>query len=245
RLEIAHSSVTRGARRAGRPPGAFRWPMKAKVEHGAKIVHVDPRFTRTSAMADVHAPVRAGTDIGFLGGLINYVLSSRRWNTDPFFREYVVNYTNAATIGREDFKDADEGEGAFSGLMEYSGNKKDWPFDGFVGEYNPASWQYAREWGGQAAGRRDASFDSLIRSLRQAPPLRDEPLRHPRTVFQLIKRHFSRYTPEMVQEVTGCPKDAFVKVAETVLENSGRERTTAWVYAVGWTQHTYGPQMIG
>jgi formate dehydrogenase major subunit len=226
-------------------PVAFRWPMKAKVEHGAKIVHVDPRFTRTSAMADVHAPVRAGTDIAFLGGLINYVLSSRRWNTDPFFREYVVNYTNAATIVGDDFKDADEGNGDFSGLMEYAGNKKDWPFDGFVGEYNPASWQYAREAGGKAAGRRDASFDSLIRSLRQAPPLRDETLRHPRTVFQLIKRHFSRYTPEMVEEVTGCPKDAFVKVAETVLENSGRERTTAWVYAVGWTQHTYGPQMIG
>ena len=226
-------------------PVAFRWPMKAKVEHGAKIVHVDPRFTRTSAMADVYAPVRAGSDIAFLGGLINYVLASPRWNTDPFFREYVVNYTNAATIVRDDFKDADEGDGAFSGLMEYTGNKKDWPFDGFVGEYNPASWQYARHPAGRAAGRSDASFDSLIRSLRQAPALRDETLRHPRTVFQLVKRHFSRYTPEMVEDVTGCPKDTLVKVAETVLENSGRERTTAWVYAVGWTQHTYGPQMIG
>ena len=226
-------------------PVAFRWPMKAKVEHGATIVHVDPRFTRTSAMADVYAPVRAGSDIAFLGGLINYVLSSKRWNSDPFFREYVVHYTNAATIVREDFKDTDEADGAFSGLMEYTGNKKDWPFDGFVGEYNPASWQYARRSGGNAAGRSGASFDSVIRSLRPAPALRDETLRHPRTVFQLVKRHFSRYTPEMVEDVTGCPKDTLVKVAETVLENSGRERTTAWVYAVGWTQHTYGPQMIG
>ena len=227
-------------------PVAFRWPMKAKVEHGTKIVHVDPRFTRTSAMADVYAPVRAGSDIAFLGGLINYVLSSQRWNTDPFFREYVVHYTNAATIVRDDFKDTDEADGAFSGLMEYTGNKKDWPFDGFVGEYNPASWQYARHGvAGHAAVAPGTPFDTLIRSLKQPPAERDETLRHSRSVFQIVKRHFSRYTPEMVEQVTGCPRDTLVKVAETVLENSGRERTTAWVYAVGWTQHTYGPQMIG
>jgi len=81
-------------------PVAFRWPMKAKVEHGAKLIHIDPRFTRTSAMCDVYAPARAGSDIAFLGGLITYVLNSERWNSDPFFREYVVNYTNAATIVR-------------------------------------------------------------------------------------------------------------------------------------------------
>ncbi|GBD32428.1 Formate dehydrogenase, nitrate-inducible, major subunit [bacterium HR33] len=226
-------------------PVAFRWPMKAKVERGAKIIHVDPRFTRTSAMADIYAPVRAGTDIAFLGGLVNYVLNSEKWNSDPFFREYVVNYTNAATIISEEFRDTEDLDGVFSGLMQYTGNPKDWPFDGFVGQYDPASWQYARRGAGGAPNPNAASFDELIRSLRRPPAERDETLQHPRCVFQIVKRHFSRYTPEMVERITGCPRDTFLRVAETVLENSGRDRTTAWVYAVGWTQHTYGPQMIG
>jgi formate dehydrogenase major subunit len=203
-------------------PVAFRWPMRAKVEHGAKIIHVDPRFTRTSAMADIYAPVRAGSDIAFLGGLINHVLNDERWNTDDFFRQYLIHYTNAATLVRDDFQDAEELDGAFSGLLTYRGNAADWPFDGFVGQYDESTWQYARH--GSA---------------------RDESLRDPRCVFQVLKRHFARYTPEMVEQVTGCPKDKLLDVAQAVLESSGRDRTTAWVYAVGWTQHTYGPQMIG
>ena len=114
-------------------PVAFRWPMKAKVEHGAKLIHVDPRFTRTSAMCDIYAPIRAGSDIAFLGGLINYVINSERWNTDPFFQEYVLNYTNAATIVREDFKGTEELDGVFSGLMEYKRDKPGWAYDGFLG----------------------------------------------------------------------------------------------------------------
>ncbi len=227
-------------------PVAFRWPMKAKVEHGAKIIHVDPRFTRTSAMADIYAPVRAGADIALLGGLINQVLSSQRWNTDPFFKEYVVNYTNAATIISENFQDTEDLDGVFSGLAQYTGNQKDWPFDGFVGQYDPASWQYARRAGAPPSPLTPhASLDNVIRSLRRPPALRDETLQHPRSVLQIVKRHFSRYTPEMVERVTGCPKETFLQVVETVLANSGADRTTAWVYAVGWTQHTYGPQMIG
>lgn len=226
-------------------PVAFRWPMKAKLEHGAKIIHVDPRFTRTSAMADIYAPVRAGTDIAFLGGLVNYVLNSEKWNSDPFFREYVVNYTNAATIISEEFRDTEDLDGVFSGLTEYRGNPKSWPFDGFVGQYDPGSWQYARRPGGQEPKPDARTFDELIRSLRQPPVERDETLEHPRCVFQIVKRHFSRYTPEMVERITGCPRDTFLRVAQAILENSGRDRTTAWVYAVGWTQHTYGPQMIG
>ncbi len=244
-------------------PVAFRWPMKAKVEHGAKLIHVDPRFTRTSAMCDLHAPIRAGTDIAFLGGLINYVIQSERWNSDPFFREYLLNYTNAATLVRSNFKDTEELEGAFSGLMEYQGGTKEWPFNGFIGQYKTDSWQYARhgEEPGEprtgtelrTPGRSEAQqpthpgepLEAVIRSLRKPASLRDETLRHPRCVFQVVKRHFSRYTPEMVERVTGCPQATFTKVAETILENSGRDRTTAWAYAVGWTQHTYGPQMIG
>ncbi len=243
-------------------PVAFRWPMKAKTENGAKLIHIDPRFTRTSAMCDIYAPARAGSDIAFLGGLINYVLHSERWNSDPFFREYVVNYTNAATIIRKDFKDAEDLEGVFSGLMEYQ-NKAGWPYDGFVGTYQTDSWQYSRHGEEQgeprgaeessSPGRREAqrktsqkqSLESVIRSLLKPPPERDETLKNPRCVLQVVKRHFSRYTPEMVEQVTGCPKETFLKVAETVLANSGRERTTGWVYAVGWTQHTNGPQVIG
>src|SRR5438045_1749736 len=124
-------------------PVGFQWVMEAKAR-GATIIHVDPRFTRTSAMADIHAPIRAGTDIAFLGGLINYVLSSERWNSESFFRDYLVHYTNAATIVTEDYRDTDELEGVFSGLMEYSGGTEVWPFNGFVGMYDSASWQYAR-----------------------------------------------------------------------------------------------------
>jgi formate dehydrogenase major subunit len=241
-------------------PVAFRWPMQAKL-NGAKIIHVDPRFTRTSAMADIHAPVRAGTDIAFLGGLVNYVINSERWNSDPFFKDYVINYTNAATIINEAFKDTEELDGVFSGLEEYTPSGDAWPYNGFVGQYNNASWQYRRgapppeprarteqATGPDQQGEKRSPgppFDDLIRSLRKPAPDRDETLQDPRTAFQILKRHFSRYTPQMVEEVTGCPQQTFIQVAETILANSGRERTTAWSYAVGWTQHTYGPQMIG
>jgi formate dehydrogenase major subunit len=237
-------------------PVAFRWPMKAKLA-GAQLIHVDPRFTRTSAMVDLYAPVRAGTDIAFLGGLVNYVLNSPRWNTDPFFQEYVLHYTNAATLVREDFQDTEEGQGVFSGFMQYTGGRAEWPFNGFAGTYNRASWQYDRtgrmpsEPRGAPSPRQAASpglnlpFEAVIRSLRPLAAVRDPTLTHPRSVLQVVKRHFSRYTPEMVEQVTGCPREQFLRVAETVLANSGRDRTTAWVYAVGWTQHTYGPQMIG
>jgi formate dehydrogenase major subunit len=240
--------VIEGSNMAECHPVAFRWPMKAKVEHGATIIHVDPRFTRTSAMADLYAPVRAGTDIAFLGGLVNYVLHSERWNREPFFRDYIVNYTNAATIIREEFRDTEDLDGAFSGLMQYTGNPKGWPFDAFAGQYDPSSWQYARQPEGApsaAAAGRAGSLQEVIRSLRRPPAATDPTLRHPRCVLQIVKRHFSRYTPEMVEQVTGCPKETFLQVAETILANSGPDRTTAWVYAVGWTQHTYGPQMIG
>ncbi len=112
--------VVMGSNMAENHPVAFRWPMQAKVEHGAKLIHVDPRFTRTSAVADIYAPVRAGSDIAFLGGIIRYVIESERWNTDPFFRSWVVNYTNAATIIGPDYKDAEDNNGVFSGLQRQS-----------------------------------------------------------------------------------------------------------------------------
>ena len=262
-MEHSDCIVIEGSNMAECHPVAFRWPLKAKVEHGAKIIHVDPRFTRTSAMADIHAPIRAGTDIAFLGGLINYVLHDERWNRDPFFHAYLTNYTNAAVLVRGDFKDAEEMDGVFSGLMEYKGNRPEWPFNGFVGSYDNKTWQYARQEsdlheprGGenarqpqgskpQAGAHEHQSLKQVMQSLLKPPALRDPTLQHPRCVLQIVKRHFSRYTPEMVERVTGCPRATFLKVAETILANSGADRTTAWTYAVGWTQHTYGPQMIG
>src|SRR5258708_12365595 len=134
--------VVRGSNMAECHPVASRWPMQAKLK-GAKLIHVDPRFTRTSAMADIHAPIRAGSDVAFLGGLINHVLQSERWNTDPFFKEFVVNYTNAATIIGDEFQDTEDLAGVFSGLMQYTPGIKEWPLDGFVGQYAPTTSQYA------------------------------------------------------------------------------------------------------
>jgi formate dehydrogenase major subunit len=268
--------VFMGSNMAENHPVAFRWPMKARVS-GATLIHVDPRFTRTSAMCNLYAPIRAGSDVAFLGGLVNYVLTSERWNREPFFRTWVVNYTNAPVLIDEAFQDTEDLDGVFSGLMEYKGGAAEWPFNGFVGEYDSASWQYARTtmqtqgWQGatvrsgeQSVGNRPRQgrpatadekdtrqlppgppFEPLVRSLLQPPPERDETLQHPRSVFQIVKRHFARYTPEMVERVTGCPRETFLKVAEAILHNSGPDRTTSFAYAVAWTQHTNGPQVIG
>jgi formate dehydrogenase major subunit len=271
-MEDSDCVVVMGSNMAENHPVAFRWPMKAKVQHGAKIIHVDPRFTRTSAMADIDAPVRAGSDIAFLGGLINYVLHSPRWNSDPFFRTWVANYTNAATIVSEEFRDTEDQNGVFSGLMEYKGGIEAWPFNAFTAEYDGQSWQYARPGtnrdkdqgrvgataqsgevtstrsGTEADGirqREGPPYDDIAKGLLKPPPDTDPKLENPRCVLQIVKRHFSRYTPDMVERTTGCPQETFLRVAETILTNSGTDRTTCFAYAVAWTQHTYGVQIIG
>lgn len=268
-MEDSDCVVVMGSNMAENHPVAFRWPMRAKVEHGAKLIHVDPRFTRTSAVADIYAPVRAGSDIAFLGGVIRHVINSERWNTDPFFRSWVVTYTNAATIIGEAYQDTEDNDGVFSGLMAYNGGVPEWPYNGFVGQYSDESWQYGGTRVGdqgrvgstaqsgelpgttsgteprQPAPRGGPPYDGLVKSLLKPPPQRDETLQHPRCVFQIVKRHFSRYTPEMVERTTGCPRDTFQQVADTILANSGADRTTSFAYAVAWTQHTNGPQIIG
>src|SRR5512139_2651905 len=213
-------------------PVAFRWPLKAKTDHGAVLMHVDPRFTRTSALCDVHAQIRAGTDIAFLGGLITYVINSERWNSDPFFKEYVVNYTNAATLVSPDFKDSEDLDGIFSGLSA----------DGKA--YNNRSWSYQRHEAPKSTVTEAKTFTDLLLQRIPGRPKTDPTLKDPQTVFQIVKRHYSRYTPEMVERVCGCPKEKFLKVAETLLSNSGRDRTSNITYAVGWTQHTVGVQII-
>ena len=213
-------------------PVAFRWPLKAKTEHGATLMHVDPRFTRTSALCDLHAPIRAGTDILFLGGIINYVINSDRWNTDPFFKEYVVNYTNAATLVSTDFKDAEDNNGTFSGLSA----------DGK--SYDLTSWAYQRNPAPTPQTTSVGPFTDLLLQRVPGRPKTDPTLQDPQTVFQILKRHYSRYTPDMIEKVTGCPQATFKQVAETLLQNSGRDKTSNITYAVGWTQHTVGVQII-
>lgn len=168
-------------------PVGFQWVMEAK-RRGAVIIHVDPRFTRTSAVADIHVPIRAGTDIAFLGGLVNYIIQNER-----YFKEYVVNYTNAPAIISEDFKDTDDLDGFFSGWDEKKGG------------YGIESWSYEGTDVAPSAGAREM-FTSEPRSERGTQMTHahtDPTIQHPRSVFQILKRHFSRYTPEMVEEICG------------------------------------------
>ena len=212
-------------------PVGFQWVMEAK-RRGAKVIHVDPRFTRTSAVSDLHVPLRAGSDIAFLGGLINHVLENGRW-----FPEYVKTYTNAATIIDEHFAGTEDLGGLFSG------------WDPQRREYDIRSWQYEGFEASAPGTRRmlkgeQAQYAQGGELEGGNPPATDPTLEHPRCVFQLLKRHYSRYTPEMVEQVCGVPRELFLEVAEALCENSGRERTSALCYAVGWTQHTVGVQYI-
>ncbi len=240
-LANADCIVIQGSNMAENHPVAFRWVMQAKLK-GAKIIHVDPRFTRTSAVADIYAPIRAGSDIAFLGGLIRYVIENEK-----YFKDYVVNYTNAATIISDDFRDTEDLDGVFSGLERTD------PAAGYSGQeytYNPASWSYKRTapWDAARAREEAKQAETLMGMIeKMVPPSaeRDPTLQHPRCVFQIVRRHFARYTPEMVEQITGCPRDIFLQVAETIAANSGPDRTTSFCYAVAWTQHTYGVQMIG
>jgi formate dehydrogenase major subunit len=215
-------------------PVGFQWVMEAKLR-GATIIHVDPRFTRTSAVADLHVPLRAGTDIAFLGGLINHVLTN-----GLEFRDYVAAYTNASMIIDENYQDSEDLDGLFSG------------WDPERRSYDQSSWQYEGMEEAASAGDRVRPGDagqghahgSHGANLGEGRPRRDLTLTHPRCVFQILVRHFAAYTPEMVEEVCGVPPQLFAQVADALCRNSGRERTSAFCYAVGWTQHTVGVQYI-
>ncbi|MGW7516128.1 formate dehydrogenase [Streptomyces sp. NPDC054796] len=268
--DLQHSDciVIEGSNFAEAHPVGFQWVMEAKAR-GAKIIHVDPRFTRTSALADLHVPLRAGTDIAFLGGIINHVL-----RTGSEFREYVLEYTNASTLVGEDFQDTEDLDGIFSGLDEETGH------------YDVDTWQYEGGLVQAAAGERDALYEERADAPADGagagdgadrppgdtdlppadsartgasghaeshgsggpavtgPRRHDRTLQHPRCVFQLLKRHYARYTPELVEEVCGVPRETFLEVCEALVANSGRDRTSAFAYAVGWTQHTVGAQYI-
>jgi formate dehydrogenase major subunit len=201
-----------GANPAEAHPVGFQWFMRAKLDPtkgpgkggGAKIIHADPRFSRTSAVSDMYLRIRTGTDVAYFGGLINYVLQN-----DKQHEEYVKYYTNAPFIVSKDYRFHD---GLFSG------------YDAAKRSYKVDSWAY------------DVGPDGFAK--------RDETMRDPRCVFQLLKTHYARYTPEMVETITGIPKGDFLKVAELVGEMGRPDKVMTIVYAVGLTHHTTGSQLI-
>ena len=220
-----------GSNMAENHPVGFRFVMKAKTR-GATIIHIDPRFSRTSAMADYYVPLRAGSDLVFLGALVSYVLEReallqgvRRWRTptpppsSPTTSRTPKTWTacSAASI---------------------PGAAPTRPTPGSTPAPSPAKARPSTtartpsRWGTARAARTRTTSHSTRR------------LQHPRCVFQILKRHYRRYTPEMVEEACGVPRDQFLKIAETIVANSGRERTTSFAYAVAWTQHTTGTQII-
>jgi formate dehydrogenase major subunit len=193
-----------GGNAAEAHPCGFKWVIEAKAHNKARLIVVDPRFTRSASVADVYAPIRTGTDIAFLGGVINYLLAH-----DKIQHEYVKNYTDFTFIVREDF--AFE-EGLYSG---YNPEKR---------SYDKSTWDY------------EIGPDGYVKA--------DATLSHPRCVYQLMKDHYSRYTPEMVERVCGTPKDKFLQVCDMIGSTSTPTRAMTIMYALGWTQHSTGSQMI-
>src|SRR6184192_213341 len=228
--DIKHADVIliNGANPAEAHPVGFQWFVKAKLDPtkgpgaggGAKIIHADPRYTRTSAMSDMYLRIRTGTDVAYFGGLINYVLQNTLYHQD-----YVKNYTNASFIVKEgfDFKD-----GLFSG------------YNPATRSYDLSTWAYEltappAQAGGQVEGPA---------TTQTGFAKRDMTLQDPRSVFQLLKKHYSRYTPDMVASITGIPADQFLQVAKIVGEMGRPDKVMTIVYAVGLTHHTTGGQLI-
>jgi formate dehydrogenase major subunit len=212
-----------GGNPAENHPCGFKWPIEAKLRRNAKMIVVDPRFTRTAASADLFLQIRAGADIAFLGGLINYAIEH-----DRIAREYLVHYTNASFIIQEGFKLPEDGL--------YSG------FDASTRLYDKSTWNYQSAGGAGAAGPASRTPPSLPPNVAYDPSLQ-----HPRCVFQLLKQQYSRYTAEMVARITGIPQDQFLKAADlftSIRTNGDMKKVATIIYAVGWTQHTFGTQII-
>ncbi len=195
-----------GGNAAEAHPCGFKWVTEAKANRGAKLAVVDPRFTRSAAVSDLYAPIRAGSDIAFLAGVVNYLLSNGKIHT-----EYVRHYTNAPYLVKEGYA-FDDANGLFTG---YDAEKR---------TYDRGAWEY------------ELTVEGHV--------VVDETMQNPRSVFQLMKKHFARYTPDMVERVTGTPKDKFLKVSELIASTANGERAMTIMYALGWTQHSHGSQNI-
>src|SRR5437016_1126980 len=208
-----------GGNPAENHPCGFKWAIEAKIHRNAKTIVVDPRLTRTAANADLYLQIRAGADIAFLGGLINYAIENNR-----IAHDYLVNYTNAAFIIKEGFKLPEDGL--------YSG------FDPSTHEYDKSTWNYEAA-GSSGRGNAPAALPPNVAY--------DVTLAHSRSVFQLLKQHYSRYTPEMVERITGIARDQFLKAADlftSVRKDGDMKKVSTIIYAVGWTQHSFGTQII-
>lgn len=207
-IDLKNSDVIliMGANPAENHPVSFRWIMKAK-DAGAKVICVDPRFTRSAARADVYAPLRSGTDIAFLGGMINYIIQNKL-----YFGEYVRNYTNASYLVNADFRMPGDLDGLFSG---YAPKKR---------SYDVKTWGFQK------------NEDESVK--------RDATLEDPNCVFQLMKKHYSRYTPELVSKITGTPREKLLEVYKLYAASGAPDKAGTSLYAMGWTQHTVGTQNI-
>lgn len=252
-----------GGNPAENHPCGFKWAIEAKRERNAKMIVVDPRFTRTAATADLFLQIRAGADIAFLGGLINYAIAN-----DRLARDYLLHYTNAAFLIKEGFKLPEDG--LYSGFNPETQvyDKSTWNYE----EGGNVTGQEVSGGGAQPAGRdaRGATgtgggaaapkgfwpTEAVVggKGSAGAPPptlppnvAYDLSLQHPRCVFQLLKRQYSRYTPESVERITGIPKEQFLKAADlftSVRKDGDMKKAATIIYAVGWTQHTFGSQII-
>ncbi len=235
-----------GGNPAENHPCGFKWAIEAKLHRNAKTIVVDPRLTRTAATADLYLQIRAGADIAFLGGLINYAIQNNR-----IAKDYLINYTNAAFIIKDGFKLPEDGL--------YSG------FDPATKVYDKSTWNY--EEGGDLTGKTVAAA-AAAGAVAGDPPAKTPPtkpgaappppmlppkaaydlsLQHPRCVFQLLKKQYERYTPEMVERITGIPKDQFLKAADlftSIRKDGDTKKVATIIYAVGWTQHSFGTQII-
>ncbi len=237
--DIKHADLIliNGANPAEAHPVGFQWFVKAKLDPtkgpgrggGAKMIHADPRYTRTSALADIFLRMRVGTDVAYFGGLINYVLENKLYH-----EEYVKNYTNASFVVKQgfDFKD-----GLFSGYnpQTRSYDISTWAYE----QTTPPAPQAGAAGGGGGAGAVEGPQTTTSGFAK-----RDMTLQDPRSVFQLVKKHYSRYTPEMVAGITGIPKEQFLEVAKLVGEMGRPDKVMTIVYAVGLTHHTTGGQLI-
>ncbi|MDD5401860.1 MAG: molybdopterin-dependent oxidoreductase, partial [Dehalococcoidales bacterium] len=200
-----------GSNAAENHPVSFKWITRAK-ERGAKLISVDPRFTRTSSKADIYAPIRSGTDIAFIGGMISYVINDIEQNPGNYNMEYLTEYTNASFIINPDFKFND---GLFGEIEQKT-------YNGSYTAAAKATWKYA-------AGN---------------APETDKTLSDPNCVFQMLKKHYSRYDADTVSRITGTPKEDFLKVCQTYAQTGKNGKSGTICYAMGATQHTYGVQNI-